>query len=126
MIPRQKKGLKPEYVTGYIEFRNVTFAYPARPGAQVLKSFSLTVPAGKTVALCGASGSGKSTVVQLVERFYDPLAGSITLDQVDLRELNVKWLRERIGLVLQEPKLFGKVRFVTLSLNGPASGLHAY
>jgi len=103
-------GISSPNVKGNISFKNVTFAYPARPGAQVLKTFSLTVPAGKTVALCGPSGSGKSTVVQLVERFYDPLAGSITLDQVDLRELNVKWLREHIGLVLQEPKLFGKVR----------------
>ena len=78
---------------------------------QVLKGFSLRIPAGKTVALVGSSGSGKSTVVRLLERFYDPTSGSITLDGNDLRKLNVKWLRKQIGLVLQEPKLFGKVSF---------------
>jgi ATP-binding cassette subfamily B (MDR/TAP) protein 1 len=66
----------------------------------------LTIPAGKTVALVGPSGSGKSTTVQLIERFYDPKSGSITLDGVDLRDINVAWLRRNIGLVSQEPKLF--------------------
>lgn len=105
-------GIKLKQVAGNIEFRNVSFAYPARPETQVIKSISLMVPAGKTVAICGPSGSGKSTIVQLVERFYDPFAGSVLLDGNDLRTLNVKWLREQIGLVLQEPKLFGKVRVV--------------
>lgn len=62
--------------------------------------------AGKTVALVGASGSGKSTIVSLVERFYDPLSGVVKLDGVDIKDLNVKWLRNQIGLVSQEPVLF--------------------
>lgn len=94
-------GLKPNKVVGLVEFNNVSFSYPARPEAQVLKNFSLKIESGKTVALCGPSGSGKSTVVQLIERFYDPITGSVTLDGVDLKNLNTRWLREQIGLVLQ-------------------------
>jgi len=72
----------------------------------VLKGLSLSFAAGKTSALVGASGSGKSTIVALVERFYDPTDGAAKLDGVDLRDLNVRWLRSQIGLVSQEPVLF--------------------
>ena len=89
-----------------IEFKNVSFAYPTRMEAKVFESFSLKIKAGKTVALCGGSGSGKSTIAQLVERFYDPTGGAVTLDGHDLRGLNVAWLRQNIGLVSQEPALF--------------------
>jgi len=99
-------GLKPEFVKGTIEFKNVNFVYPTRKETQVFKDFCLTIPAGKTVALVGPSGSGKSTSIQLIERFYDPISGSITLDGNDLKDLNVQWLRSHIGLVSQEPKLF--------------------
>ena len=101
-----EEGLKPSMVVGKITVENVDFNYPARPGVHILKSLSLTFPAGKTTALVGASGSGKSTIVSLVERFYDPLGGSVRLDGIDIRELNVKWLRSQIGLVSQEPVLF--------------------
>jgi ATP-binding cassette subfamily B (MDR/TAP) protein 1 len=114
-------GTKLKQVAGNIEFRNVSFSYPARPETQVVKSVSLMVPAGKTVAICGPSGSGKSTIVQLVERFYDPSAGSVLLDGNDLRTLNVKWLREQIGLVLQEPKLFGKSIGENIALGAPGA-----
>lgn len=114
-----KKGVKLSSVVGNLEFRNVNFSFPARPDASVLKNFSLKIEAGKTVALVGHSGSGKSTVVQLIERFYDPLSGSITLDGTDLKSLNVKWLREQIGMVLQEPKLFGKSIRDNISLGAP-------
>jgi len=99
-------GIIPTSVQGEIVFDNVHFAYPSRPDQKVADGYSLRVPAGKTVALVGASGSGKSTAVSLVERFYDPDSGKVMLDGVDLRELNVKWLREQIGLVGQEPVLF--------------------
>jgi ATP-binding cassette subfamily B (MDR/TAP) protein 1 len=99
-------GVKLPSVNGTIEFKNVTFAYPTRQETDVLNGFSLTVEAGKTVALVGPSGCGKSTTVQLVERFYDPVAGEVTLDGRDLRDLNVHWLRQQIGLVSQEPALF--------------------
>ncbi|KAI6166709.1 P-loop containing nucleoside triphosphate hydrolase protein, partial [Pisolithus thermaeus] len=99
-------GLKPEKVIGEITLENVRFNYPARPDVPILKGIDITFEAGKTAALVGASGSGKSTIVSLVERFYDPLSGTVKLDGVDLRDLNIKWLRSQIGLVSQEPVLF--------------------
>ena len=100
------EGLKPETCKGEIRVEGVTFSYPSRPDVIIVKNLSLDFPAGKTAALVGASGSGKSTVISLVERFYDPLEGRVTLDGHDLRELNVRWLRTQIGLVSQEPVLF--------------------
>ena len=73
---------------------------------QVLKGFSLHIKAGQTVALVGKSGCGKSTIVQLLQRFYDPQQGSITIDGLDIRHLNINWLRQHIGVVSQEPVLF--------------------
>ncbi|XP_051207851.1 ABC transporter B family member 1 [Lolium perenne] len=99
-------GVELDSVTGRLELKNVEFAYPSRPDMPVLRSFSLTVPAGKTIALVGSSGSGKSTVVSLIERFYDPSSGEIMLDGVELKDLKLRWLRSQIGLVSQEPALF--------------------
>lgn len=99
-------GVKPEEVVGDIEFNDVSFRYPTRTGVDVYDGLNLSIKAGTTVAICGPSGGGKSTLIQLLERFYDPTSGSITLDGIDLRDLNVKWLRMQIGLVSQEPKLF--------------------
>ncbi|KDQ06807.1 hypothetical protein BOTBODRAFT_181275 [Botryobasidium botryosum FD-172 SS1] len=101
-----KLGYKRDKVYGEITVRNVDFHYPARPDVQILKNLSITFPAGQTSALVGASGSGKSTIVSLVERFYDPISGAVELDGIDLKELNVRWLRSQIGLVSQEPTLF--------------------
>ena len=100
------EGLKPEKIEGLITFENVKFNYPSRPNVPIVKDLTISFPAGKTAALVGASGSGKSTIVSLVERFYDPLSGVVKLDGVDLKNLNVKWLRTQIGLVSQEPTLF--------------------
>ena len=99
-------GLKPEKVIGQITLHNIKFNYPPRPDVPILKDLSISFAAGETSALVGASGSGKSTIVSLVERFYDPLEGQVRLDGVDLKDLNVKWLRSQIGLVSQEPVLF--------------------
>ncbi|KAK8964774.1 putative multidrug resistance protein [Platanthera guangdongensis] len=93
-------------VEGTVEFRQVRFAYPARQETEVLKGFNLRVEAGKTVALVGRSGSGKSTAIALLQRFYDPAGGEIELDGVDIRRLRLKWLRAQMGLVSQEPALF--------------------
>ncbi|CAN6448482.1 unnamed protein product [Victoria cruziana] len=95
-----------EDVRGEIEFKNVEFAYPSRPGTIIFQDFSLTVPAGETLALVGGSGSGKSTVISLLERFYDPLGGDIFLDGVNIKKLQLKWLRLQMALVSQEPALF--------------------
>jgi ATP-binding cassette subfamily B (MDR/TAP) protein 1 len=101
-------GEKPsEKLRGSIVFRDVTFAYPERPDVPVLKNFSLEVQAGETVALVGESGSGKSTIVQLLERFYDPPSGEVLIDGKAVSSYNVQWLRCNIGLVSQEPALFG-------------------
>lgn len=72
----------------------------------IVKGINITFTAGETAALVGASGSGKSTIISLIERFYDPLSGSVKLDGVDIRDLNIRWLRSQIGLVSQEPTLF--------------------
>lgn len=94
---------------GHVRFENVSFAYDAR--APVLSDLSFEIPPGATVALVGATGAGKSTIVNLLLRFYDPSAGRVTLDGIDLRELDSASLRERLGLVLQEDFLFtGSVR----------------
>ncbi|KAL5111589.1 ATP-dependent translocase ABCB1 [Taenia crassiceps] len=100
------QGLTLDSFSGKIEFKNVSFSYPTRPDVQVLKSFSLTVNPGETVAIVGPSGSGKSTTIQLIQRFYDAIHGSILLDGVDIRDLNVAWLRRQLGVVSQEPNLF--------------------
>lgn len=84
----------------------VSFTYPARPDAPVLNGMNLSVKPGQTLALVGPSGCGKSTVVQLIERFYDPSKGGLKLEGVDLRDLNISWLRSQIGIVSQEPILF--------------------
>uniref|UniRef100_A0A663EMJ4 ABC-type xenobiotic transporter n=1 Tax=Aquila chrysaetos chrysaetos TaxID=223781 RepID=A0A663EMJ4_AQUCH len=101
-----EEGYKPHKLIGEIEFRNVHFSYPSRPDVKILKGLNLKVQTGKTIALVGASGCGKSTTVHLLQRFYDPVQGEITLDGQDIRTLNVKWLRENIGIVSQEPVLF--------------------
>ncbi|OXB67674.1 hypothetical protein ASZ78_015206 [Callipepla squamata] len=99
-------GYKPDHVKGNLEFQNVYFSYPARPDIKILNGLNLKVNCGQTVALVGGSGCGKSTTVQLIQRFYDPKEGTITIDGQDLKSLNVRYLREIIGVVNQEPVLF--------------------
>uniref|UniRef100_V5GRL9 Multidrug resistance protein n=2 Tax=Kalmanozyma brasiliensis (strain GHG001) TaxID=1365824 RepID=V5GRL9_KALBG len=89
-----------------IELSDVQFTYPARPDEKALAGLSISVPAGHRVALVGLSGSGKSTVAALLQRFYDPTSGKVTLNGTDLRDYNVRWLRSQIGVVGQEPVLF--------------------
>lgn len=89
-----------------VELSDVEFSYPARPDEKALQGLSISVPAGHRVALVGLSGSGKSTVASLLQRFYDPTSGQVTLNGTDLRDYNVRWLRSKIGVVGQEPVLF--------------------
>ena len=100
------EGAVPKSVTGTIRFEGVHFAYPSRPNITIFQDFNLEIPAGQSIALVGESGSGKSTIIALVERFYDPLAGKVSLDGEDVAGLQVRWLRDQIGLVSQEPTLF--------------------
>ncbi|EAQ91288.1 hypothetical protein CHGG_03223 [Chaetomium globosum CBS 148.51] len=105
--PSSTEGTKLESVAGTIRLEGVKHVYPSRPDVVVMDGVSLTIPAGKTTALVGASGSGKSTIIGLVERFYSPLEGAVYLDDVDISTLNLRWLRQQIALVSQEPTLFG-------------------
>ena len=102
-----ESALTPLSMTGDIEFHSVNFAYPSRADIMVLKDFSLKIPANTTTALVGSSGAGKSTVVALLQRFYDVASGKITIDGTDLERLDLQWLRRHIGYVQQEPQLFG-------------------
>ncbi|KAK7388086.1 hypothetical protein VNO78_22891 [Psophocarpus tetragonolobus] len=104
--PSDESGLALEEVKGEVEFNHVSFRYPTRPDIQIFSDLCLTIQSGKTVALVGESGSGKSTVISLLQRFYDPDSGHITLDGKDIQRLQVKWLRQQMGLVSQEPVLF--------------------
>ncbi|ORY70091.1 P-loop containing nucleoside triphosphate hydrolase protein [Pseudomassariella vexata] len=105
--PTSDAGERPDHVEGTIRLEHIKHIYPSRPDVVVMKDVSLEIPAGKTTALVGASGSGKSTIVGLVERFYDPVAGKVYLDGRDISTLNLQWLRQHVSLVSQEPTLFG-------------------
>ncbi|KAI3754234.1 hypothetical protein L1987_54013 [Smallanthus sonchifolius] len=104
---QDNNGLIPDTINGQIEFENIEFTYPSRPNCIILKDFNLKIEAGSTVALVGASGSGKSTAIALVQRFYDADRGVIRVDGLDIKKLQLKWLRAQMGLVSQEHALFG-------------------
>ncbi|XP_069502070.1 mitochondrial potassium channel ATP-binding subunit [Ambystoma mexicanum] len=107
---------------GQVSFKNVTFRYPTRPGQEVLKDFSLTIPSRKTVAIVGQSGGGKSTVAALLERFYDPSSGMVTVDGIDIRTLDPAWLRGRvIGFINQEPVLFATTVMENIRFGKPSA-----
>ncbi|XP_041487598.1 bile salt export pump [Microtus oregoni] len=99
-------GYKLDRIKGEIEFHNVTFRYPSRPDVKILNNLNMVIKPGEMTALVGSSGSGKSTALQLIQRFYDPCEGMVTLDGHDIRSLNTRWLRDQIGVVEQEPVLF--------------------
>ncbi|CAN1196449.1 ABC transporter B family member 4 [Linum perenne] len=100
------RGKTLEEIRGDIDFKEVNFSYPSRPDEQIFSSFSISIPSGTTMALVGESGSGKSTVISLIERFYDPQSGEVLIDGINLKEFQLKWIRQQIGLVSQEPVLF--------------------
>uniref|UniRef100_A0A8D1G1I7 Bile salt export pump n=1 Tax=Sus scrofa TaxID=9823 RepID=A0A8D1G1I7_PIG len=99
-------GYKLDRIKGEIEFHNVTFHYPSRPEVKILDNLSMVIKSGEMTAMVGSSGAGKSTALQLIQRFYDPNEGMVTLDGHDIRSLNIQWLRAQIGIVEQEPVLF--------------------
>jgi ATP-binding cassette subfamily B (MDR/TAP) protein 1 len=98
--------LESRKIAGKIELVDVDFHYPERPDHAVFKKYNLTIEPFQTVALVGTSGGGKSTVISLIERFYDPINGSVLLDGVDIKSIDIGSLRDNIGLVSQEPTLF--------------------
>ena len=95
-----------DVVFGSIAGNSLYFHYPRRPEVKVLRELSVSVSPGETLALVGSSGSGKSTIISLIERFYQPTIGTVTLDRQDISTLDLKWLRSQIGYVPQEPILF--------------------
>jgi ATP-binding cassette subfamily B (MDR/TAP) protein 1 len=105
--------VEPDNLRGKIEFRNVTFAYPTKPDIDVLKNVSFVIEPGQSVGLVGYSGCGKSTIIQLIERFYEVEDGNgeILIDDVNIKDYNIYSLRKKIGLVSQEPVLFKRSVF---------------
>ncbi|KAH0449278.1 hypothetical protein IEQ34_023078 [Dendrobium chrysotoxum] len=110
-----------EEIKGDIEFRNVSFRYPTRPDITVLKELSLHVAAGRSLALVGQSGSGKSSVISLLMRFYDPTSGEILIDNKNIKSVNLRSLRMRIGLVQQEPALFSTTIYENIAYGKPGA-----
>jgi len=105
------KESKHQKLVVLLALKKTTFSYPSRPNIRVLHRLSLECPPGKSLALVGQSGSGKSTIVNLLLRFYEPTKGSIYIDGVDIKDIDISYLRSQIGLVSQEPVLFaGTIR----------------
>lgn len=129
-IPRidasHDRGLKLSKVTANVKFENVTFSYPTRRSVKVLKNLSFELNQGQTVAICGRTGSGKSTIMNLLLRFYDPTSGCIYLDNCNLCDLNVAWLRSLAGIVEQEPALFDCSIFENIALGATQEADKSY
>ena len=119
--PREEKSdgsLNPKELKGKVVFRSVGFRYLAT-GADVLKSVDLNVDAGETLGIIGPSGSGKSTIAKLLQRFYSPTSGAILLDGVDIAHIDPAWLRQKLGVVLQENFLFNLTVHENIALARP-------
>ncbi|NWV42453.1 ABCB8 protein, partial [Grantiella picta] len=123
LVPLRGGGSIPAHsLLGHICFKHVSFSYPTRPGYPVLQDFNLTLPPCQTVAIVGPSGGGKSTVAALLERFYEPTAGTITLDGHDIAKLDPSWLRGQvIGFISQEPVLFGTTIMENIRFGKPGA-----
>jgi ATP-binding cassette subfamily B protein len=119
--PAQPRTLPPRTGGRRVEFRGVSFAYPARDGApprEVLRNVSFSIPAGGTLAVVGATGAGKSALLELLPRFFDPQSGSVLLDGVDVREIPLETLRAEIGFVPQDALLFSDTVAFNLAYGG--------
>ena len=102
---KSNKDYIPKEIKGKINFENVEFSYPLRPLSKVLNNLSFNIEPGKILAICGFSGSGKTTISNLLERFYDVDKGHIYIDDIDIKDYNIEYLRKMIGFVEQEPVL---------------------
>uniref|UniRef100_A0A915NHP6 ABC transmembrane type-1 domain-containing protein n=1 Tax=Meloidogyne floridensis TaxID=298350 RepID=A0A915NHP6_9BILA len=117
-------------LVGNIELSNIYFSYPTRPGHEVLRGLNMNIGNGQTIAICGSSGAGKSTVAALIERIYEPVAGRIKLDGIELNKLDSKWLRRNvIGVISQEPVLFStsikeNIRYGKIDATEDEKGTH--
>ncbi|PON75442.1 ABC transporter-like [Trema orientale] len=91
-----------------IELQHVSFRYATRPNVEIFKDLGLSIPSGKTISVVGESCGRKSMIVSLIKRFYDPLSGQLTLDEIEIKNFKLSWLRQQIGLVSQEQILFNE------------------
>mmetsp|Transcript_52007 Transcript_52007/g.92801 ORF Transcript_52007/g.92801 Transcript_52007/m.92801 type:complete len:1319 (-) Transcript_52007:1058-5014(-) len=121
MVVDDPTSEKLESLQGQIEFNHVAFRYPSRSDVPIFNDLNLTIKPGQTVALVGPSGSGKSSIISLIERFYDVEGGNITVDGVQLQKLNLQWWREQIGIVTQEPTLFSASVLDNIKYANPAA-----
>lgn len=106
--PHVADGITFRSLEGFVDIKNAEFEYPSRPDISVLRGLSVAVQPGKTLALVGESGCGKSTIISLLERFYDVRQGSIQIDKENVKSVQVQSLRSHIGIVSQEPDLFNR------------------
>jgi len=105
-LQKSKARLSSDEFRGRIEMQHINFEYPTRENVKILEDFNMVFEEGKTTAICGETGCGKSTIIQLIERFYDPINGKVLIDGVDLKSLDLRWFRKNVGYVAQEPVLF--------------------
>jgi ATP-binding cassette subfamily B (MDR/TAP) protein 1 len=118
-IDIRKKGKIIPDLKGEITFKNVKFVYPTRKDQLILDNFNLVIEPGKALAFVGPSGCGKSSIVGLVLRFYDPMEGDIFVDGINLKELDLKWWRDQVGIVSQEPSLFSGTVMTNVKAGNP-------
>jgi ATP-binding cassette subfamily B protein len=111
----------PRPVRGHIVLEDVSFHYPTRPDVSALEGVSLTIRPGETVALVGPSGAGKTTVIQLIQRFWDPAGGRVTLDGIDLRDMARGDFRQAMALVPQDPVIFATSALENIRLGRPGA-----
>ncbi|CAG4942049.1 unnamed protein product [Colias eurytheme] len=116
-----EEGISPRRVIGDISLEDIHFSYPSRPNVKVLQGFSLQIKAGECVALVGSSGCGKSTILQLLQRLYDPHLGVVKIDGKNVKNLNLGWLRSSLGVVGQEPVLFRGSVFDNIAIGCPGA-----
>jgi ATP-binding cassette subfamily B protein len=117
----EKPMAVPDFQNGAINFDNVIFRYPGRPTVSALDGINLVVKAGETVALVGPSGAGKTTIIQLLQRFYDPSEGAITIGGVDLRDMNRADFRHDMALVPQDPVIFADTALENIRFGRPTA-----